>query len=415
LGSSRRTLAAATACFFLSGAAGLLYEVAWTRLLGVLFGHTVHAITTVLVVFMGGLALGGLLAGRRSDRAARPLRAYAALEAGTAAYCALTPLLLSVADPAYVSVWRALQPSLLAGAAIQAAFAAAVLAPATVLMGATLPVLARGATAWSGAVGSSVGRLYAVNTAGAVLGTAAAGFVLLPGIGVRATIALAVGMNLAAAALAWALDRATPPLEPGAGEPASPGADAGAGEPLADAALVMVLVSTAVAGAGAMAYEIAWTRALGLVLGSSTYAFSAMLTTFLVGLASGVTAGALAQHPLDAIDVAELEPAMREASGFFEAENHGVLRDPRVRLVIGDGRHVLAAAAAPYDLVVSEPSNPWIAGVASLFTVDFYRLVRSRLAPGGLMVQWLQAYDLVPRDLRMVVRSFREVFPDATL
>ena len=134
-----------------------------------------------------------------------------------------------------------------------------------------------------------------------------------------------------------------------------------------------------------------------------------------IGLASGVTAGAIAQHPLEAIDVAELEPAMRQASRFFADENRGVLADPRLRVLDGDGRSILATAPRPYDLIVSEPSNPWIAGVAGLFTLDFYRAARDRLAPRGVFVQWLQNYSIFARDMQMVVRTFQEVFPHVSI
>jgi len=134
-----------------------------------------------------------------------------------------------------------------------------------------------------------------------------------------------------------------------------------------------------------------------------------------IGLASGVTVGAVTQHPLDVIDVAELEPAMVEASAFFAVENRRALADPRVRVVEGDGRSILATATQPYDLIISEPSNPWIAGVASLFTKDFYEAARRRLSPNGVFVQWLQNYSIFPRDMQMVVRTFQEVFPHVSI
>jgi len=135
-----------------------------------------------------------------------------------------------------------------------------------------------------------------------------------------------------------------------------------------------------------------------------------------IGLGSGVTAGAIAQHAsAREIDVVELEPAVAEASEFFVAENRGILRDPRLRLYFGDGRNFILAAAKRYDVISSEPSNPWMAGVANLFSVEFYRLARERLADDGIMVQWLHGYSLFPRELRMIVATFRRVFPHATL
>ena len=134
-----------------------------------------------------------------------------------------------------------------------------------------------------------------------------------------------------------------------------------------------------------------------------------------IGLASGITVGAIAQHPLQAIDVAEIGPAMIEASRFFAKENRNALADPRVRVLIGDGRQILEAASVPYDIIVSEPSNPWIAGVVSLFTREFHESARRRLAPDGIMVQWLQGYSIFTDDVRMVLRTMQEVFPHVSV
>ena len=135
-----------------------------------------------------------------------------------------------------------------------------------------------------------------------------------------------------------------------------------------------------------------------------------------IGLGSGVTAGAVAQHPaVRQIEVVEIEPAVVEASQFFIRENRAVLRDPRLRLVIADARNFLLASTKGYDVLISEPSNPWMAGVGNLFSREFYRLARERLADGGMMVQWVHGYSLFPRELKMIVNTFRQVFPHLTL
>jgi spermidine synthase len=135
-----------------------------------------------------------------------------------------------------------------------------------------------------------------------------------------------------------------------------------------------------------------------------------------IGLGSGVTVGAVAQHPaVKEIDVVEMEPAVIEASKFFARENRNVLRDPRVRAVVGDGRNFLLAGEKRYDIISSEPSNPWMAGVANLFSLEFYRLARSRLAADGIMVQWVHGYSLFPAEFKMILNTFRQVFPHATL
>ena len=701
----RAVVAGAIACFFFSGVAVLLYEVAWLRILGVVFGHTVYAITTVLAAYMGGLALGSVLAGARSDAIARPLRAYGLLEGLIGLYCLASPLLFRAAGAAYAWAYGWLQPSPAGAIALNLVLSALVLMPPTTLMGATLPILSRAVVRGALVPASQVGTLYAVNTWGAVAGTATTGFFLLPVLGLTRTIWLGVAVNLAVAAVALWLDRRHGAAAAGVGSVTPEGAPAGAASrarrtgareaapapaapELSPGRTWLALVAVGVSGAASMAYEISWTRALSLVLGSSTYAFSAMLTTFLVGLAlgavivsrlmrrrrpglaafgfveiavalavlgtlpllgklpemvigvlrqtgvshgavlgtqfalsfavmivptlligatfplvvaaldrglghlgrdvgtvygantvgtiagsilagfvliraigmqdtvraaaavnlvvglavvlaapeagrrarmlagaaavafaaivalvprwdvrlmttgagvyaqtfvrdagdtlrrlaaerellfydegisttvtvvrdpggttltvngkgdasndadmgtqllsghigpllvpdarralivglaSGVTAGAVAQHPLEAIDVAELEPSMNRAQAFFRTENRNVLADPRVRVIEGDGRSILQTAREPYDLVISEPSNPWIAGIASLFTEDFYRAARDRLSSRGVFVQWLQNYNMFTRDMQMVVRTFMSVFPHVSI
>src|SRR6185295_18608879 len=130
-----------------------------------------------------------------------------------------------------------------------------------------------------------------------------------------------------------------------------------------------------------------------------------------IGLGRGITTGAVARHPVERLHVIEIEPAVVEASRFFTGDNGDVLRDPRVRLTIADARNFLLTTPSRYDVITSEPSNPWIGGVASLFSREFFELVRQRLRPGGVMVQWVHGYGLAPEDFGMIVATFRSVFP----
>ncbi|MCC7242656.1 MAG: hypothetical protein IT180_12075, partial [Acidobacteria bacterium] len=134
-----------------------------------------------------------------------------------------------------------------------------------------------------------------------------------------------------------------------------------------------------------------------------------------IGLGSGVTAGAVLRHPVERVDVIEISPEVVEASHFFNRENHGALADPRTNLIVGDGRSHLLLSRKQYDVIVSEPSNPWIAGVAALFTREYFEGVRARLAPGGILCQWANAYDISDADLRSIVATFLSVFPHGTL
>ncbi len=285
-----RPVATAFLLFFVSGATGLVYETIWLRELVLVFGSTLYATSAILSTFMGGLALGAWAAGRAMDRRrAPPLRVYGLIEIALALYALLVPALLDSLTPVVRVIWEAggsesffwLSAGKLGGIA-------AVLLPPTVLMGATLPVLARQVARREGAIGGEVGALYAVNTLGAAAGTALAGFLLLPALGMAATLRAAAGANLAIGAMALFLAGRVPrpaaavpgPERNGTSGPAS------AREPESWTLLWVFAAS----GFVAMVLEVAWTRGLVLVVGSSVYAFSLMLVAFLAGLALGSAA-----------------------------------------------------------------------------------------------------------------------------
>ena len=134
-----------------------------------------------------------------------------------------------------------------------------------------------------------------------------------------------------------------------------------------------------------------------------------------IGWGAGATAASAALHPLESLECVEIEPAVWRAAPFFAALNGAVREDPRFRIVFADGRNHLLRAARPYDVVISEPSNPWISGVSNLFTREFYEIVRERLGPAGVFGQWFHYYDLAPADVKVEVKTFVSVFPHASL
>ena len=135
-----------------------------------------------------------------------------------------------------------------------------------------------------------------------------------------------------------------------------------------------------------------------------------------IGLGSGVTAdAALASGDVQHLDIVEISPEVAEASVLFNRENHQVLSKAGVRLLIGDGRTHLRLSARQYDVIISEPSNPWMAGVAALFTREFFESARARLRARGIFCQWSHTYEIAESDLRSIVRTFTSVFPDGTM
>lgn len=284
--------------FFFSGASGLIYEVIWTRLLLTVFGATIYAVSTVVAAFMGGLALGSYLGGRLADRIRRPLRLYGVLELVVAATALAVPWMLSSFDPVYGAVYRGGSASFFVLSLLRFALTFLVLLIPTTCMGATLPLLSRFLVRRSDALGSRIGGLYTVNTAGALVGTFLAGFVFIAALGVAGTIYLAAAVSglvgIASLALSMRVERAAlaavpeaAPTEPMPLSPTPPEEDRARIEPRLAR---LVLATYGISGFVALAYQVFWTRALVFrfeYLKNTTYSFSAMLTVFLTGLFLG--------------------------------------------------------------------------------------------------------------------------------
>jgi spermidine synthase len=286
--------------FFISGLCGLVFESLWTRQLVLVFGSTTFAMSTVLCAFMGGLGLGSWLAGKRIDGIVRPeqaIIAYGLLEGIVGLYGLLFPTLLEVISPINRGLWGALHLSFFSFSLIRFVLVFLLLLLPTTCMGATLPVLSRYFAQAGPSIGRHVGTLYALNTFGGVSGTLLGGFVLMPMSGINATNRAACILDIllccAAVFVGWRGLRASdagaatePPPEPKAEEkPGKPLPEPEAPPSLAQASAAMSALF--VTGILAMVYQIAWTRALSLILGSSVYAFALILTGYLIGLASG--------------------------------------------------------------------------------------------------------------------------------
>ena len=223
----------AALCFFYSGAAGLLYEVVWSKQLAYLLGNSTHAVATVVAAFLAGLALGARLLGTWLARRGNGIRIYAALEVGVGLLGALSLPILRGLDPLVGELYRALGGESAGFAAARFALLFVLLLPPAALMGATLPVLVGHFE--HDRVGPALARLYALNTFGAVAGSFAGGFALMPGVGLMGTVWVAAGLNVAVAALAWGASRA-PTASARAAGPASASARAPGPSPPASAA-----------------------------------------------------------------------------------------------------------------------------------------------------------------------------------
>ena len=711
---SLKSLSLIGVCFILSGATGLIYEVLWARMLGLVFGATTPAVSTVLAAFMGGLALGSALAGRLGGRIRRPVRVYGLLEISVALYAVAIPFLFSLIDSLDALIWQQFRPGAFGFTLWRFVLSCVMLLIPTTLMGATLPVLSAALLRSPGFKPTSVTRLYTCNLAGAICGTIAAGFFLLPAFGVRETIYTAAAVNIVIGIVAILADRAnqvpvagSPAGQPGWGawinapeiplaaarKAPSPGSKDFA--PFADKhddETKFWLFCALVSGFVTISTQVAWTRVLAMIIGSSTYAFSIVVALFLMGLsggayligrsdysgklrrtmlnvelvtaislflslfivnwtpgllvtaglglkvgswaglltlqilsaallillpaflmgtvmplvliwaselqrresveligrsyalntigaivgtlcagfvlipkistkytivfaaalcvivaglayqprtdgdrdlrralavgaavlliivlfvgaprmnladlsigaydglirelaktreigddsrtnngpvvhkllmyeegptstvsvrkdwdstsmaingrtnasdagdmptqvmlgqlplllapsirnglvvgfASGVSVGAMLQSSIESLECVELEPATIRGSRYFEHVNNHPLTDPRLRLIIDDARTYLRVTPTRYDIIASEPSHPWVPGVANLFTQEFFELVRGRLSESGIFVQWVQIYQLSTDSLRSVLATYQRVFP----
>ncbi len=272
-----------SALFFLSGATGLIYELLWVRLLYQAFGSTIQSVTTVVAAYMGGLGLGAWLLGRRADRHPRPAALYGWLEIAIGVFGIVSPLVLGLARHAYIGAAAALGAGPLGSLALRFGLAALVLLVPTTLMGGTLPVLTRALTGTDrAALKRWLGRLYGLNTLGAVIGAGLAGFVLIEYVGIRASLWVTAAVNLGLGAAAIALARPLPEI-PATSDPGRQPGEHGARDALHTVALVLLGV-TAFAS---LLDEIAWTRVLVMIVGGSTYAFTLVLAVFLLGIGLG--------------------------------------------------------------------------------------------------------------------------------
>jgi spermidine synthase len=684
-------------CFVFSGATGLIYEVLWARMLGLVFGATTLAVSTVLAAFMGGLAIGSAVAGRVGPGIKSPLRAYGLIEIAIGFYALLVPFLFRWVDNLYALIWQQFHPGFFAFSLWRFVLSISLLLIPTALMGATLPVLAAALLRLSGFKSRSVTRLYTCNLFGAIFGTLIAGFVLLPSLGVRATIYIAAFINVVIGIGAIALDRAQSLVPTMSVDEQR--AETKHVQNIDEGSERFWLFCAFVSGFVTISTQVAWTRLLAMIIGSSTYAFSIVVALFLIGLslgayvigvrdyrinvrkmmlaaqgltaiglflslfvvaripvllvqaglrlhlsswiglltlqivsaallillpafvmgtvmplvllwaagdsegsvrrvgrsyavntvgaiagaflsgfilipkattrftvlfaaslcvvvagiaykpgsdagdpalkralasgvvfavillfavvgpalgvpslnldalsigaydslvrvlaktretvevtnddqaehrllmyeegptstvtvrkdwastsmaingrtngsdigdmptqvmlgqlpilfapelnralvvgfATGVTAGAILQSPVQSVECVELEPATIKASTYFEHVNNRPLNDPRLHLIIEDARSYLRVTPLRYDMIASEPSHPWVPGVANLFTKEFFELGRDRLTDTGVFVQWIQIYQLSTESLRSALGTFSQVFPHVTM
>jgi spermidine synthase len=453
------------AALAVAGALGGAFQMIWTRLLVLFFGSSVHSLGIALTAHLAGLALGSGWAGRRLE--GRRKAEAAAREA---------LLLLSVSVTASVPLWGAAPPlisiarsrmgeSFGAALALQGLLSLLLMFPAAFALGALLPSLTALLPGGATGAGQDSGEGYSLDSWGTAAGTLAAVLLLAGGLGVERMLRIA---GIAAVALliplrvlqreqrpapGWSSRRALLPagcliflvflprwdpvlMTAGpllyAGSYARNGRSAGAVEEAMHRRGALRLVDegpeatvTVREGAGGV---------LSLQINGKTDASTggdlptqilagripALLrpgarSVLVIGLASGTTAGALLEESPQRLDCVEISPGVARAERFFASANGSIRKNPRFHLHLGDGRAYLQRTSLRYDIIASQPTNPWIAGVTNLFTLEFFQLARDRLSQGGILAVWLQGYAFHPGDFRSAVATFLRVFPEAQL
>jgi spermidine synthase len=441
----------------ITGFGSLMFEIAWTRVLALTVGPTTYAFSATLAALIVGLALGSALGAVIAARTVRPASWLAFALAVSAVTAAWTCSLAGNDVPRYVAAEVARSPELLRQIHTRgAAFVAALILPTAIGLGAAFPLALATISDSLASLTRRLGLVYAVNTLGAVGGSLMAGFVTISAIGLQNTIQLVAALLIGAALIVVAWGRLTPTAQAVNGTALAAAAVILVVSPVWDRALLASgiylyapyvpkdLELEPLLKAGTLEYYregAAGTVSVKRLTGTLSLAIdgkvdasnrSDMLTQKLVahlplllhenpkdvaiiGLGSGVTLSAALRHPIARADVVEISPEVVEASHLFEKENRRALEDARTRLIVGDGRSHLLLSQRKYDVIISEPSNPWIAGVAALFTQEFFRAVRDRLTPGGIVCQWAHTYHISDRDLRSIAATFTSVFPDGTL
>lgn len=449
---------------FASGFAAMVYQVAWTRSFSLSIGSSTYAFCLIVTAFIAGISLGSAVVSRFADHARDLTRLLAILQLCLAAAAlAVVPVhgnLPVTIAPLFLDG----TPSFMKLHAIEFGVLLALMVAPTFLMGATFPLAVRlyaGASASRGP--RAAGVVYAWNTVGCIAGSLVGGFLALPYLGLERTIALASAVNAAGAlAIGWSrslvrrfavataavavggLGWMLPPWDPSVLESGvymlglvrqaklSP-KEIGNIKDLLHAPGravyyregVSATVSVREVATGELVLRINGKNDASTTGDMPNQVLLGHLPMLLcaaghpdvlhVGLGGGVSLGAITQYDVSRVECVEIAPEVWQAAEYFAPYTHNALHDPRVVPITADGRNHLALTSRTYDAIVSQPSNPWISGIGSLFTREYFELCRARLRPHGLVCVWLQSYSLAVDDFRRVLATFAGVFPECSL
>jgi spermidine synthase len=477
--SDRWIVTSALLVFGISGFCSMGYEVFWTRLLGLIMGPTTYSFSVVVSTFIVGLALGNILFGWLADRVKETFRLLLVTQACAACLALLVSQFLGNSQFFFSKLIYTFQGDFGQRILMQSTVLFFVLVGPTIFLGGTFPLVNRIYARSLPEIGRSIGTAYAVNTTGAILGSFAAGFVFIPLLGKEDGLRLTAGLQLVTALLPLAygalragerarasvaslvalllagLLLATVPswnhaaLSRGWYKRFESFDEYFATTSWFDAfwkgtskfARHLAGRETVFYGDGIGGFTAVerWRSPIGRInytllnsgkedasshadrLTQSLGAHVPLLLhpnprkVMIVGLASGMTAGEVLLYPVDRLDVLEINDQAVKAAELFNPWNNACLSSPRIRIIVQDGRNHLELTEEKYDVIISEPSNPWMAGMANLFTREYFQTAKRRLTEAGIFVQWIHSYETDWPTFAMVGRTFADVFPEGLL
>jgi len=433
----------------LSGFCALALEVFWTRALVFFLDNSTHAFTTILTAFLLGIAIGSYVIARFIDTQKKLLAWLGVIQVLIGVFAILAIPILSHSTPVFQRLTGAAVDAMLQWKwmGMRLATCLSVMLVPTALMGMTFPLVCKVYTRNVARVGTALGNVYSVNTIGGVLGSVTAGFVLIPLVGVHDGIMLIAAINVVVGGVLFFSE---PLIAYGTRLKAIVGLG-----------LVSVCVAAFYVTAGAtsltsfyegiesvevLSYEegiggtvkvyrdLSGEKLLSVngfpVAGTPLAAQDAqkplahlpmLLSNVpsprvnIIGFGAGGTSWGVLQYDAQRVDCVELVPAVADAAEWFPEVNHGVLSEPRFNLILGDGRNYALVTDKQYDVISIDATSPKMAGNGSLYTLEFYKLVKERLSPDGLLVQWIPFHLLSDAEVRMVAKTFMTVFPHTTL
>jgi spermidine synthase len=448
-------------CLAISGLCSMAYQTIWTRLISMVIGTTVYAFTVILAAFLLGIVLGSLLYRGWFTRHSLLALAWTQLTVGL--FVLFSMPFFDELPFLFLKIFAETRENWFLYQSARMLFVLAIMIIPTTCFGLSFPLVVGICSHRAEGTGRTVGNIYAVNTVGAIIGSFIGGFVLIPFLGLQKSLMILSLINALAGFVLLSM-HPTMRLKPRLinivaamlglflsvlllrpwnlhylnSAPYVYASDYNNTSSVEN--LKKILNSYELrffkedATATVSVFNISGTLSLAIdgKTDASTGGNADMSTqillahlpallapkadqALLVGLGSGVSLGSLLKYPVSHVDVLEISEAVVEASDYFHEFNYEPLKDPRVNTIIGDGRHHLLRTKKSYDVIISQPSNPWISGVSNLFTTEYYRLMSERLAPNGVVCQWIPSYHMTEEMLAVILKSFHGVFPYVTL